>query len=61
MEFAGRDCSYAHALSYKEKGNNLSQIRVGSTLLAFNVMQNLTKIDKCKLGFLVGSLENWFY
>lgn len=60
MEFAGRDCSRALALSLREKGKRHKQMASGSTSLLFNMSVYCTNTDRWRLGSSVGLLENGY-
>lgn len=61
IEFTGRDCSHALALSLRENGNKYSLMASGFEPLLFNVFAYCTNTDKWRFGSSVGFLENWFY
>lgn len=60
MEFDGRGCNHSMAMSPKKNGKILNQLATWSTPLILRVSQNLTKIDRCKLGSSIGEPKNWF-
>jgi len=60
MEFDGRDCSQALALSLREKGNKRRRMASGSTPLHLSVSANCTNTERCKFGSSVGLPEKWF-
>lgn len=60
MEFYGRDCSHALALSLKKNGKLLVKNLIGETPFILRVLWDSKNIDKYKFGYFVGKLNNWF-